>query len=130
MNHHHQQLNLILLLIIVPYSSPSSSLSFLDWGQPCNNHSPGSSEFSEECDPGKGLMCSGVACDCTYPHRYSGECRRKVGKPCQYVNVSTEQGLATLRALPFNIDGGSLHVHLQDWTHPHTQFRRLHSTYT
>jgi hypothetical protein len=104
----HQLKLIILLLLIIPYSSSSSSLTFLDWGQPCTNHSPGSSEFSEECDAGKGLVCSGVACDCTFPHRYSfdqssGECRRKVGKPCQYVNVSTEEGLTTLKTLPFNL---------------------------
>lgn len=96
---------------------PSSSLAlqFLEWGDKCEipTHGGGSGDYPrEECNAGKGLVCvssgSGQACECTFKQRYSydpvaQECRRRVGKPCQYVDVTTEQGRNAMARFPFNL---------------------------
>jgi len=102
----------LLLLLISVFICTTSALSFLQWGQKCKIPSVGggdsSSSLEAECDAGKGLICNGEACECTYRQRYSydhvsGECRRKIGRPCHFIDLKDEKGQNELTKLPFNV---------------------------
>lgn len=99
------------LLLLFTLNSSCFGLSFLNWGDNCEIPAQGVAEvhhLSDECDAGKGLICSGQACECTYKQRYSydpisKECRRRVGKPCQFIEAQGLEGQAALDRLPFNL---------------------------
>ena len=83
-------------------------IQFLNWGDKCQVPLQGEDyPLTEECDAGKGLVCMGQACECTYKQRYSydpvsNECRRRIGKPCQFIDLHLH-GVQALDKLPFNI---------------------------
>lgn len=97
---------LVPLLLLLAWTTPTLSIQFLDWGDKCQIPKQGGEPLTEECDAGKGLVCTGEACECTYKQRYSydpvsKECRRRVGKPCQHVEGTNVE--ETLKNLPFNV---------------------------
>lgn len=91
-------------------SADSEELKFIQWGQPCKIPLTGGEHVSlkEECDASKGLYCNGVACECTYSEKYgydhdAKECRRKLGKPCHFVDLTRTDTHDILDSLPFNL---------------------------
>jgi hypothetical protein len=99
-------------LIFLVIFQISHGIQFLNWGDKCQLQLQGGGEdlpsLTEECDAGKGLIC-GIrqACECTYKQRYSydpvsNECRRRIGKPCQFIDLHLH-GVKALDNLPFNI---------------------------
>src|SRR5581483_4626131 len=113
--HKHHTYNLKMfsishfLFISLLLFASTRGFEFLNWGDKCEIPRVGGERFtSEECDAGKGLICTGQACECTYKQRYSydhtsKECRRRPGKPCRFVDIETSEGRETLERLPFNL---------------------------
>ncbi|CAL8108801.1 unnamed protein product [Orchesella dallaii] len=102
------------LLVLMLFSLCSSSSDFvqlgLKWGEKCKIAGP--NEFlkaSEECEMSKGLNCQhyqqGYLCGCTIKSslswdEHAGECRRKPGQHCPFVNLTANPG--AYERLPYN----------------------------